>query len=416
MTECDPTRWYHRWRGLVGLAVARVRRQMTTVAQGQTVATVLIVAVTVANLVLVTGVALALANDQGLAHDADVRAVPGDSDVQSSVAGVEAPRLGASHERAREIRERAGVTHATPVLAEPVRVRAPDSAQAHYILVVGIIPGPASATVAGLPTDTLAPGDPHYAGGTYDGPPAEEIVLSTAAAETLDVSPGESLALTSDRAERTATVMAVEQRADDGTEMPVALVHLSDLQSLTAADNADLADQVLVWGEQEAAQAGVDAAYPTATVETTSAAAIVPSALFDDTLALVTSVLALVIAVSICTLFVATTSGLTVEANRQTLATLSTIGFPLRSQLAIVAVTTVAMTGCGAVLGLALGAGAITAVNAFATATIAPSAVAAFHPLVVPYALAVALLAALLALPYPLALAARTEVLAEVNR
>lgn len=415
MTTKDRQRWYIRWRGLLGLALSRVRRQMTS-ARGQIIATVLIVALTIATLLLATGVALALAEDHALDHDADVQVLPGESDMQSSVAGVEDPRLGASNERATLISERDGVTHATPVLTEPIRVEASENDRADHLLIIGIVPGPESAIVAGLPTDALEPGDPHYAEGAYDGPRAAEIVLSASAAETLDVSTGESLTLESEHTSHDSdvSVTAIEERERGDTEMPVALVHLSDLQSLTGASEHELADQVLVWGNQETIQAGADDAYPNATIETDGATEF--RSLFDDTLALVTSVLSLLVTITICSLFVATTAGLTVEADRQTLATLGAVGFPVRSRLVVVAVTTIVLTSCGAVVGISLGTGGIVAVNAIATATVAPGSVATIHPLFVPYAFAVALLSALLALPYPLALAARTDILGEVGR
>ncbi|MFC6766305.1 FtsX-like permease family protein [Natrinema soli] len=439
MTSSDRSR-YNRWCGLIALTIARVRRQLTTAAQGRLIATVLIVAVTVANLILVTGVALALADEQALAHDAAVQVHPDEGSVQSSVAGVEPPRLGATHERAAMISEREGVTHASPVLAEPIQVKSPETGHTTSLLVVGVVPGSESAMVAGLPTGSLTAGDPFYEGGGAAGGPPGEIVLSTAAGEKLNASTGETLTLASVRADyngtptnetsngtattepvamaadynRTAAVTAIEPRTADNTEMPVALVHLSTLQSLTNATDADLADQVLIWGDQTAAQAGGTAAYPNATVETADTTQF--GSLFDDTLALVTTVLALVIAGTICSLFVATTTGLTVEADRQTLAMLEAIGFPVQSRLLIIAVTAIVTTGCGAVLGLGLGIGGILVVNALATATIAPSAVAAIHPLFLPYALGIALVSAVVALPYPLVLAARTNVLAEVGR
>ncbi|MFC4438645.1 MULTISPECIES: FtsX-like permease family protein [Natrialbaceae] len=406
---------FTRWRGLLTVALASVRTRAKTSAKGQTLATICIVALTVANLLLVTGIALALADDP-VDHDADLRVVPGDGDIHSSVTGVEGSRLGESHDRAATIAERDGVTHATPVLAEPLRVANPDSDRSEYILVVGIVPGSESTSVAGLPTDALEPGDPHHADGTYDGSPTGEIVLSTAAADSLEADADDSLTLESEAGdlETQYTVTAVEDAERGETESPVALVHLSELQSLTGADEGGLADRVLVWGEDDAAQAGAAAAYPNAAAETDGTADI--RALFGDRLALATSALALVVALSICSLLVATTAGLAVEADRQTLATLAAVGFPTGSRLVVVAVTTLTTAGLGALLGLVLGVAGIAATNAAATATVAPEAVATVHPLFVPYAFGVALLSTLVALPYPLALAARTDILAEVSR
>ncbi|TYL36720.1 ABC transporter permease [Natronococcus pandeyae] len=404
-----------RLRGLLEVALAVVRAQTVT-ARGRTIATVCIVALTVANLLLVTGVALALADDEPVAHDAELRVVPDDSGVHGTATGVEGPRLGESHDRAATIAEHDGVTHATPVLTEPVRIEHPETGHDQYLLLVGVVPGPEPTTIAGLSTDTMESGDSQYADGTDDGDPAGEIVLSTEAAETLEADAGDSLEPGSEVEDpgRSYTVVDVDEPADGDTEIPVALVHLSELQSMTGADTAGLADQVLVWGEADAAQTAAADAYPEAELETGGPTDI--RTLFGDELALATSVLALIVAFAVCSLLVATTAGLRVESDRRTLATLGAVGFPTGSRLLVVATTTLATAGAGALLGLVLGVGGIAATNAIATATVAPEAVAVVHPLFVPYAIGVAVLSTLVALPYPLALAARTDLLAEVDR
>ncbi|MFU8867037.1 FtsX-like permease family protein [Natronococcus sp.] len=389
-----------RWWGLLAVAVGLVRTQTRT-ARGRTLATILVVALTVANLVLVTGVALALADDGEAGHDADARIVADDGDLLGSVAGVESPRLGESPDRAERIADRDGVDHASPVLREPIRVDHPDADGSAYLLLVGVVPGDEPSTVAELPTADLEPA------GSSDA----RIVLSRAAAAELGAEPGDPLSLEGVDT-RSTTVAAVEDGSGD--EAPVALVHLEVLQSLSGAEGSGLADEVLVWGEGDAIREGAAETYPDAALEGEGAPDV--RALFGDGLALATSALALVVALGICSLLVATTAGMRVEADRRTLATLGAIGFPTPSRLAVVATTTLATATVGALLGVGLGIVGIRLTNALATATVAPEAVAALHPLLAPYALAVALVSTLLALPYPLSLAARTDVLAEVGR
>ncbi|WP_293032323.1 ABC transporter permease [Natronococcus sp.] len=390
-----------RWWGLLALAVALVRAQLTT-ARGRTLATVLVVALTVANLVLVTGVALALADDGETGHDADARLVADGGDITGSVAGVEPPRLGDSPDRAERIADRDGVDHASPVLREPIRVDHSEVDGSAYLLLVGVVPGP-ETTVADLQTGSLE-GEPAGSGDA-------ELVLSRAAADELGVEQGDRLSL--EGVERhSATVSAVEEGPDG--EPPAALVHLEVLQSLSSAEGSGLADEVLIWGERGAVQDGAAETYPDATLEGDGTTDV--RALFGDGLALATSALALIVALGICSLLVATTAGMRVEADRRTLATLGAVGFPTGSRLAVVATTTLATATAGALLGVGLGVVGIWLMNVLATATVAPEAVAALHPLLVPYALAVAVVSTLVALPYPLALAARTDALAEVGR
>ncbi|ELY85495.1 ABC transporter permease [Natrialba taiwanensis] len=439
-----------RWVGLGRLAVTRLWKRTTKTTSRRVVATISAVALTIALLVVVTGVALALA-DGGTTteNDADVQVMPESTDLLSSINGVEGARLGEANERAASIREAEGVDHATPVLTEPMRLErageggttvsesneteanATDNrtvTDPQTVLLVGVTPDGESRTVAGLPTSELA-SDADTTADTANatdtnataaqGPGQRELVLSTTAAERLGVTAGDELAVSSSQFEitdtppPTVTVTAVVETSGDD-ETPVALGHLRALQTLSGSSEGELADRVLVWGESDAAADRAAAAYPDATVETPDRTD--PSLLFDDGLAFVTSVLALVVVVAICAAFVATTAGMTVNEDRRMLAVLESVGFPTHSRLAIVAISTQALTLCGALLGGVLGFVGIHVLNAVASGTIAPGAVAETHPLFLPYALVIACVAGLIAIPYPLVIAARTSVLAEVSR
>ncbi|WP_226039080.1 ABC transporter permease [Natrinema sp. DC36] len=425
LPEGVETRRRTRWSGLVGLTLARWRQRATGTTAGRIASTVGAVALTIAFLLVVTGIALALADGGATSRDdADVRITPTEGSTLSSVDGVEGPRLGATNERAGTIRSHDGVEHASPVLVETARLESTDG-DPRTVRLVGVVPDGESRTVAGLPTDRLEPGDSHYANGSYDGPRNGEIVLSRTAADRLDASGGDELAVSrgpmqSNETAVTVTVAAVGDGGGGGGGKgseggaPIALVHASELQSLSGAADGQLADRVLVWGNSDAAQSAATDAYPDASVEIAGTAD--PTALFEDGLAFATSVIALIVGVTICASFVATTMGMTVDEDRRTLAVLESIGVPTRGRLAVVAISTGITTFVGSLVGIVFGAGGIVGVNAIASATIAPGAVAQFHPLFVPYAIAVALLSGLVAVPYPLAVAARTSVLSEVGR
>ena len=409
-----------RWVGIVGLTVARWRQRAVRSTAGRIVSTIAAVALTIALLVVVTGVALALA-DGGAASedDADVRITPEEGGTLSSVNGVEGPRLGAANERAATIRSHDGVEHASPVLVETIRLESANG-DPQTVRLVGVVPDNESRTVAGLPTGDLEPGDAHYANGSYDGPRNGEIVLSRAAAAQLEVSTGDTLTVSiagrnwTNASAPSMTVTAIADGGKGGTDAPIGLVHLSELQSLAGADDGELADRILVWGDPQPATSAATAAYPSAAVEV--AGGTDPASLFEDGLAFATSVIALLVGVTICASFVATTMGMTVDEDRQTLAVLESVGFTTWSRLAVVAASTGVTTLVGSIAGICLGIAGIVGVNVVAGATVAPGAVAHFHPLFVPYAIAVALLSGLVAVPYPLAVAARTSVLEEVGR
>ncbi|QFU83776.1 ABC transporter permease [Natronorubrum aibiense] len=410
-----------RWRGLVGLEVVRLWRRTIRTRSGRLVATIGAVALTIALLVIVTGIALGLADGSAVTHDdADVRITPEGSATLSAVDGVEGPRLGATNERAETIRADDGVAHASPVLVEPVQLEAADG-EARTILFVGVVPDDEPRTVGGLSTESLEPGDPQYANGSYNGSRTGEIVLSATAADRLEADTDATLTVSGPHRSSetpassfTATAVETGDGNTDDAASPVALVHLSDLQTIAGASDGQLADHVLVWGESDAATTAATEAYPDATVQSTGGTD--PSALFGDGLAFATSLLALVVGVTICASFVATTAGMTVNEDRRTLAVLESVGYPTHSRLTIIAVSTLLTTLCGALVGVILGIGGIHALNAAASATVAPGAVAQVHPVIVPYAIGVAIVSGLVAVPYPLAVAARTSVLSEVGR
>jgi len=155
----------------------------------------------------------------------------------------------------------------------------------------------------------------------------------------------------------TVTVAAVGDAGGEGGEggAPIALVHASELQSISGAADGQLADRVLVWGNSDTAQSAATDAYPDASVEI--AGRTDPTALFEDGLAFATSVIALIVGVTICASFVATTMGMTVDEDRRTLAVLESIGVPTRGRLAVVAISTGITTFVGSLVGIALGAG-----------------------------------------------------------
>lgn len=398
-----------RWLGLTSLTIFRLWKRATRGGSGRVLTTVAAVAVTIALLLVVTGIAVGLA-DGGLASesDADVAVTPDSTTTLSTVDGVEEPRLGATSERAQSLRTEDGVDHASPVLLETARLEA-EGGDERTVLLVGIEPDDGSRTVAGLPTDGLEGGDG-----------ASGVVLSQAVADDLRVETGADVAVSSARTgpqadEPTLSVSAVENVRTDSEETgPVVLLHVEDLREIADSEDRDLANHLLLWGDPDRAEVAAAGTYPDATVERVGGTN--PSSLFGDGLAFATSLLALVIGVVISASFVATTMGMTVDEDRKSLAVLAAVGFPTRSRLAIVALSTALTTLAGALVGIGLGILAIVTVNTLAVATVAPEAVAVVHPLFVPYAVAVSLLAGLVATPYPLAIATRTTVLEEVAR
>ncbi|WP_255681354.1 ABC transporter permease [Natrinema sp. SYSU A 869] len=382
-------------------------------------------------MVLVTGISAGLATDSTADDEADVRVLPEGGGTLSSVVDVESARLGNVHETTATVDDRDGISYATPVLTEAVQVQSEGSDEPETVLALGVVPPDEPTTIEDISTSSLEPGDPHFANGSYDGPRTGEVVLTDAAADGINASAGDNLKirrptptgalqLENDNQSPEYTATAVEDTEIDGLtgELPLVVLHLSELQSITGANDDDLADQVLVNAESDtsmsAAESAAENAYPNATIQSGGESEF--TSIRSDDFALATSLVALVVTVVICSLFVATSSALTIDQDRQTIAVLAAVGFSVRSRLAIVAITTLSLTLVGAVAGVVLGILGVSITNYAATATVAPEPIATLRPVVVPYAIAVALVAGILALPYPLYLVARTNVVSELSR
>ncbi|WP_459191733.1 FtsX-like permease family protein [Halosimplex sp. J119] len=375
---------------------------------------VLGVVLAVGLMVAVTGIAVGLASESVIASDeTDYWIVPEESNVQSVVVSTGGVQLSEVHDTSGRIATDERVDHSIPVLLELLPVRDPATGERTYVLAVGVVANP-DAEILGLSTDGLTPGDPHYANGSYDGPWTGEAVLNDAAIQTLNVSTGATLDSGRTRDNQSLTVANVTS-GDSATafgQVPVAVVHLSELQAITGAQNGDQADQILVSTNDPAVKERLQGIYPrTTVVERNGLAA---QQVSTSNLPLAIAVSAVVTAVVVGVLFVTTLMGLEVTADREHLGTLAAIGVSRRSQSVIVAVETVTVAVVGGLGGLLLGLAGIAGLNAAGQEFLGIDDIAAFDPLLVGYALVIAVVIGLLGAVYPVLLSRRTDALEAV--
>ncbi|MFC4451560.1 ABC transporter permease [Halorussus aquaticus] len=407
-----------RWVGLVGVALRRTATKATRTAPRQTAVSVLGVAIAVALMLVVTATGLGLVQGTTVRGDAvDYWVVPEGGGASTMVVSTESAQLGDVHAKSAALNDDGRVEYATPVQISVLKVQSGGTSE--YVLGVGVVPDPKLDRVAGLPTAPLSPGDPHYANGSYDGEWTGQAVLSTGAARSLGVNRTATLSVSgavSGSANRDLRVTAVESAAVESglSGMPVMLVHLSELQTITGAQSGDLADQILVQSNAGGLQSSLEDRFPTANAVTRSGFTAQNST--DSDLPLAMGVAALLIAIVVGTLFVATTQGLQVEADSEQLATLTAIGFSRRARAVLLVVQALALTLVGGALGIVLAYLTTAVTNYAAVRAIAPVPIANFHPLLVAYGFGVSLLIGVLVAPYLLAMERRTEGVAEVIR
>ena len=399
-----------RWLGVAGLAV---RRSFSPAGRGgsrQTALTVLGVAVAVATTLLVASVALALVSGPAVAGtDAAYWIVPGGS-ASSAVTAVEGQRLGRVHPTSERIEGFDGVRTATPVLFTLTRVETDDDAP--YVLVVGVVAHP-DGTVAGLSTDGLTPGDPFYASGSYNGTWTGEAVLSTSAARVLEVKEGDPIALGGARvlAAGGVRVTRVTDPAASGVgQFPVVLVHLAELQSVTGAATTDSADQILVRAAPDAdVRERLVGVYPNSEVLTRGG--LLRQRAVDSRLPVAVAVAGLIVGVVVGALVVATALGFELLADAPQRAVMAAVGLSRRSRLLLVAVQGLTVTLAGGLAGIGLWLAGVGIANLVSTRLLDGGIVARLHPAIGAYGVGVALLVALLVVPYLLVLGGRTNVL-----
>jgi putative ABC transport system permease protein len=370
------------------------------------------VAVAVALVTTVSGVALGLASGSVVQADGvDYWVVPEDGDLTTVAVATEGPRLGDTHDLTARLRDDSRVDYATPVLLQVTPVRTAGDGETYVLLVGVVVPGAGADAprVAGLPTAPLTPGDPHYANGSYGGPWTGELVASPAAAEVLGVETGDEVRVGDAAADRSFRVRAVAGEGPSSAvgSTPVALVHLSELQSVAGAQSGDTADQLLVATDDPSLRSDLETLYPRTQVVTRDGLS--AGSVSTTSLPVAMALAAVVVAVAVGALFTATTMGLEVTRDRRTLATLAALGFDGRSLVVLVATETLALCLLGGVAGVLLGAGGVLVTNAV-VASLGLPRVATLHPALVPLGVGTAAVIGLAAAPYPMWLSRRTSV------
>lgn len=381
-----------RWRGLVGLGI---RTTLATLGRGgQSSLSVAGVALAVGLMLTVTSIGLGLATG-GVAAGSDTDYLISPSGEASSVVtGVEGQQLGGVHAATARIESFDGVDWATPVLVSIGAVNR--SGDREYLLVVGVVPGE-GASVAGLSTEALAPGDPLYAGGNRTG----EAIVSAAAQEELGYARGDRIDLLNgaSAANRTFGVVDVVAPTDPGLgQLPVAVVHLRELQVVTGGAEADVANRILVSGSGEELPGRLERVYPSADVQTRQG--LLREQALDSRLTLAVGVGAFLVAVVVGVLYVATTMGFELAAERGDRLVMRAVGVSRGSRIALVVVRTLGVCLLGGLGGLLLWLLGSGAVNLVARWYSGGATIAVLHPALGVLGLVSALLIGLVTAPY----------------
>ncbi|MDB2262083.1 ABC transporter permease [Halorubrum ezzemoulense] len=396
-----------RLRGSAALGVAVVVQRLRDTAPRRIVYSVLGVVLAVGLFVLVAGVSIGLATESAaVGSNADYWIVPESESSATLPVSVGGPQLGSVHDVAAQLGARDDVRYASPVAVTLAELSRGNTTE--YVLVFGVVAHP-ELTAGGLSAAPLTPGDPHYANGTYGGPKTNEMVISSGTAQLLETSADETVLFGAPdgpgREPRRMTVINVSAGSTPGFDsVPVALVHLSELQAIMGDTDRDSADQMVVAADSTAVRDDLETIYERTEVVTRSSTAGVGS---DADLALAVGGAGLVVSLVVGSLFVATTIGLEIRRDRRLWVTLSALGFSAHSRVLVIISQTGVITLAGGVIGIGIGRVAIAVTNAGISRYIDEATVAVFRLDVALAALAVSAGIAALTGPYLLWLTSR---------
>lgn len=401
-----------RLAGLVGVSFRRTYIRAIKTAPGRTWLSVGGVALAVGLMVVVAGIGVGIATQSTVYGDnVDYWITPETDGSSSALVNTDGPRFGSVHPTAADLSDRESITYASPVLTQPMRVQI-NNGSAENVLAIGIIKHPQFSTVADVTTEGLRTGDPYFYNGTWTG----DVSLSAGAAELLAATEGDGLTVTrpAGAADRNFSVASIGAGNTTGGQFPIMVMQLSELQSITGADTNDEADQIVVSSTNPQIRSDLATIYPASSV--TTRAGLNAQAVLDDQLPLALSVTAAIIAVVIGTLFVMTTTGLSVAADRGRLATLAAIGISGSTRFRLLAIEILSITVVGGLVGVGLGVGGIKLANIAARRTITSGDIASADPLVLAFGVVIAGVIGLLALPYLAVLLRRVGTASEVGR
>ncbi len=406
---------FHRVRALIGIASSRIAGRFQT-APYRILLTVAGVALAIGLMVAVTGVSLGVASESVITNsETDYWIVPEDANVQTLAVSAGGVQLSEVHDTSARIMADDRVEYAIPVLLELIPVRDTVTGDRKYLLAVGVV-AQADSEILGMSLDPLEVGDPYYADGGYNGTWTGDAVLNQAAAQSVNASLGTALNSTQIPANRSLSVVNVSDSESSNTfgSVPMAVVHISELQAITGATTGDQADQILVSTDDPAVQESLASIYPqTTVVERNGLGA---QEVSTENLALAIAVSGALTAVVIGILFVTTLMGLAVSSNRQSQGMLAAIGISRRSRSVLVAAETVFVALIGGFVGIAIGIFSILVINRAGQATLGTGTVATFDVRLIGYAIGVAFIIGLVGAIYPILLSRRTSPLEVLSR
>lgn len=285
-----------------------------------------------------------------------------------------------AHPLAADIEAREDVDTAAPMAFQTLYVGT-DPDELETIVVTGV-PGGGSA-VSIQAGDGFSGGDTHYADGSYDGPPTEEVLVDEATADHFGLAVGDEIHLGGSVVTARETRYEVVGISDTfagflGTE--TATIRLSELQTLSNTAETDAATMIAITvdGDAEAVADELRAEYPAYTIRSNEEQL---RAVLGQQAAILTGAALLVgFAVLTGAALTVTLLSLHVYQRRQTFGTLRAIGVSKRTIGLLVLTQGLILGAAGWILGAALSMPLARALNAVVGAIVGYEGLVAVPP------------------------------------
>jgi putative ABC transport system permease protein len=172
-----------------------------------------------------------------------------------------------SHAVTRQLQQHEGVAIAAPMAFQTVYVGAEPS---DLRTVVGVgVPNAGPRVLSISEGERFSSGDTHYAGGSYDGPMTQELIIDPRTAALFDVGVGDTLYVGGTVASARANEYEIVGISSTFTQLlgaPSVALHLSELQTLTGTAVTDRAGLITIavadGADPEVVASELEAEYP----------------------------------------------------------------------------------------------------------------------------------------------------------
>lgn len=258
-------------RGIFGLAVTQLRY-----GKGRTLMSIVAIALAVLAMILLAGVGTGVVEtgeQQFDRADRDLWITGGPIELTTARGGGFENSIEGSHQLSAELTERSEISSAVPLGFDTVYIRADDEAEFQIVIATGVTGGGSAVQITD--GEGLSGGTEHYAGGDYDGPMSNEIIIDNQLAERHDLEIGDTVNIggsLSIARNTEYTVVGISPTFSQMLGASTVVLPLGELQTLTGTSGTDPATFITITvtpeTDIEALQSDLQAQYPEYEVRT----------------------------------------------------------------------------------------------------------------------------------------------------